>query len=56
MSNIKKFFNKTSKKRDLNGESSPEEDKKNTGGGSSTISNDDAAEDEVLQHMIFQKF
>ena len=28
VSNIKKFFNKTSKKRDLNGESSPEEDKK----------------------------
>ena len=47
MSNINKFFNKTSKKRDLSGESNPEEDKK-ARGGSSTISSNDATEEEVL--------
>ena len=47
MSNIHKFFNKTSKKRDLSGESNPEQDKK-ARGGSYTMSNNDAAEEEVL--------
>ena len=47
MSNIRKFFNKTSKKRDLSGESNPEQDKK-ARGGSYTMSNNDAAEEEVL--------
>ena len=47
MSNINKFFNKTSKKRDLSGESNPEQDKK-ARRESSTMSNNDAAEEKVL--------
>ena len=41
MSNIDKYFNKISKKRDLSGESNPEEDRKKP-------RNNDAAEDELF--------
>ena len=53
MSNISKYFNKISKKRDIWGESIPEEDrkKKQNRDGSSTTSNNDAAEDGVFQQV-----
>ena len=51
MSNINKYFNKISKKRDLRGESNPEEDRKEAREGSSTISKNDAAENEVFQQV-----
>ena len=52
MSNISKYFNKISKKRDIWGESIPEEDrKKKHREGSSTTSNNDAAEDGAFQQV-----
>ena len=51
MSNINKYFNKISKKRDLRGESNPEEDRKEAREGSSTTSKNDAAENEVFQQV-----
>ena len=51
MSNINKYFNKISKKRDLRGESNPEEDRKEAREGSSTTSKNDAAENEFFQQV-----
>ena len=51
MSNINKYFNEISKKRDLSGESNPEKDRKKAREGNCATSNKDAAEDEVLQQV-----
>ena len=51
MTNINKYFNKISKKRDLSGESNPKEDRKKAREGSSKTSNNDAVEDEVFQQV-----
>ena len=50
MSNITKYFNKISKKRDLSGDSNPEERKK-AREGSSTTSENVAADNEVFQQI-----
>ena len=51
MSNINKYFNKISKKRDLSGDSNPEEEKKKAREGSSTTSKNVAADNEVFQQI-----
>ena len=51
MSNISKYFNEISKKRDLSVESNPEKDRKKAREGNYATSNKDAAEDEVLQQV-----
>ena len=51
MSNINKYVNNFSQKRDLSDESNLEEDGKAAREGSSTTSNNDATEDEVSQQF-----
>ena len=51
MSNINKYFNKISKKRDLSGDSNPEEERKKAREGSSTTSENVAADNEVFQQI-----
>lgn len=51
MSNINKYFNKISKKRDLSSGSNPEEERKKAREGSSTTSENDAADNEVFQQI-----
>ena len=47
---MSKYFDKSSKKRDLSGESNPEEEAEKVRGGSSKTSNaDDTIDDEVFQ-------
>ena len=50
MNNISKHFHKSSKRRDLSGESNPEAERKKVREGSSKSSNaDDTIDDEVFQ-------
>ena len=51
MSNINKYFNKISKKRDLGGESNLEEDRKKVREGSFITSNNDATENDIFQQF-----
>ena len=50
MNNISKYFDKSSKKRDLSGESNPKKERKKVREGSSKCSNaNDTIDDEVFQ-------
>ena len=50
MNNISKYFDKSSKRRDLSGESNPEAERKKVREGSSKSNNaDDTIDDEVFQ-------